>query len=234
MITPNVDAAELSRFGSLASTWWDPNGPARALHDMNPVRCEYVARQAELSGARVLDVGCGAGLLAEALALRGARVTAIDLSPEVLTVARLHALESGVAPDYREMSAEALADAEPEAFDVVTCMEMLEHVPDPESVLRACARLLKPGGVLVASTINRTLRAFALAIVAAEFVVGLLPRGTHRYDQFIKPSELAAALRRAGFKLREVRGLGYDPLLRRARLSDDTAVNYLLSAERRR
>jgi 2-polyprenyl-6-hydroxyphenyl methylase/3-demethylubiquinone-9 3-methyltransferase len=233
MTTANADAAELGRFGSLASTWWDPNGPSRALHDLNPVRCEYVARQAELSAARVLDVGCGGGLLAEAMALRGARVTAIDLSPEVLTVARLHALESGVAVDYREISAEALAEAEPAAYDVVTCMEMLEHVPDPESVLHACARLLKPGGVLVASTINRTPRAFALAIVGAEFVLGLLPRGTHRYDQFIKPSELAAALRRAGFALREVRGLGYDPLLRRARLSDDTAMNYLASAERR-
>jgi 2-polyprenyl-6-hydroxyphenyl methylase/3-demethylubiquinone-9 3-methyltransferase len=229
----NVDAAEIGRFGSLASTWWDPNGPSRALHDLNPVRCEYVARQAVLSGARVLDVGCGGGLLAEAMAARGARVTAIDMSPEVLTVARLHALESGVAVDYREISAEALADAEPGAYDVVTCMEMLEHVPDPESVLRACARLLKPGGMLVASTINRTPHAFALAIVGAEFVLGLLPRGTHRYDQFIKPSELAAALRRAGFALREVRGLGYDPLLRRARLSDDTRMNYLVSAERR-
>jgi 2-polyprenyl-6-hydroxyphenyl methylase/3-demethylubiquinone-9 3-methyltransferase len=233
MSTVNADAAELGRFGSLASTWWDPNGPSRALHDLNPVRCEYVARQATLSGARVVDVGCGGGLLAEALATRGARVTAIDLSPEVLTVARLHALESGVSVDYREISAEALAEAEPGAYDVVTCMEMLEHVPDPESVLRACARLLRPGGVLVASTINRTPRAFALAIVGAEFVLGLLPRGTHRYDQFIKPSELAAALRRAGFAEREVRGLGYDPLLRRARLSDDTAMNYLVSAERR-
>jgi 2-polyprenyl-6-hydroxyphenyl methylase/3-demethylubiquinone-9 3-methyltransferase len=230
----NADPAELARFGELAATWWDPNGPSRALHDLNPARLEYIRARLRLNGARVLDVGCGGGLLAEAMALAGAEVVGIDLSPAVLEVARLHALESGVAVDYREVTVEALADAEPESFDAVTCMEMLEHVPDPSAVVAAAAQLLKPGAPLFLSTLNRTPKAFALAIVGAEYVAGLLPRGTHRYASFIRPSELAAWIRAAGLELADVTGLAYDPILRRARLSTDTQVNYLACATRPR
>lgn len=228
----NADPAELERFGRLAGSWWDPDGPSRALHDLNPVRLEFVRQRAKLAGARVLDVGCGGGLFSEALAASGAQVVAIDLAPEVLGVARLHLIESGRQVDYRETGAEALAAAEPGSFDVVACMEMLEHVPDPAAVIRACAALLKPGGQLFLSTINRTPAAFALAIVGAEYVAGLLPRGTHHYQQFLRPAELDTALRRAGLVLREVRGLGYEPILRRAWLARSTAVNYLMHAEK--
>lgn len=228
----NVDPAEIARFGELAATWWDPNGPSRALHDLNPARLEYVRARTRLRGARVLDVGCGGGLLSEAMAVAGAEVVGIDLSPSVLEVARLHALESGLTIDYREVAIETLADVEPGSFDAVTCMEMLEHVPDPAAVIGAAARLLKPGGSLFLSTLNRTPKAFALAIVGAEYVAGLLPRGTHRYASFIRPSELAAWLRAAGLELLDVTGLAYDPILRRARLSSDTQVNYLACATR--
>ncbi len=187
----NVDPAEIARFGQLAARWWDPNGEARPLHDLNPARLGYVAERVRLDGAEVLDVGCGGGLLSEALASRGARVTALDLSPEVLEAARLHLYESGLKVDYREQSVESLAEQSPARFDAITCMEMLEHVPDPASVVEACARLLKPGGRLFLSTLNRTPAAFGLAIVGAEYVMRLLPRGTHRYAQFIRPSELA-------------------------------------------
>jgi 2-polyprenyl-6-hydroxyphenyl methylase/3-demethylubiquinone-9 3-methyltransferase len=230
----NVDPAELARFGELASTWWDPSGPSRALHDLNPARLEYVRVRARLRGARVVDVGCGGGLLAEAMATEGADVLGIDLAPAVLEVARLHALESGVLLDYRESSIEALAEREPDRFDVVTCMEMLEHVPDPAAIVAAAARLLKPGGTLFLSTLNRTPKAFALAIVGAEYVARLLPRGTHRYASFIRPSELGAWIREAGLDLVDVTGLAYDPILRRARLSADASVNYLASATRPR
>jgi 2-polyprenyl-6-hydroxyphenyl methylase/3-demethylubiquinone-9 3-methyltransferase len=228
----NVDPAELVKFGDLAHTWWDPNGESRALHDLNPVRLDFVRRHARLSGARVLDVGCGGGLLSEAIAAEGASVVGIDLAPEVVAVARLHLHELGLHVDYRQSSPEALAAREPAAYDVVTCMEMLEHVPDPGSVLHACAALLKPGGKLFVSTINRTPLAFAFAIVGAEYLAGLLPKGTHRYEQFIRPSELARGLRAAGLELGEVRGLGYEPILRRAWLSDRTAVNYVAVAEK--
>jgi 2-polyprenyl-6-hydroxyphenyl methylase/3-demethylubiquinone-9 3-methyltransferase len=230
----NADPAELARFGELAASWWDPDGPSRALHDLNPARLGYVRARVRLRGARVLDVGCGGGLMSEAMAIAGAEVVGIDLSPAVLEVARLHALESGVAVDYREIAVEALADAEPASFDAVTCMELLEHVPDAAAVVAATARLLKPGGTLFLSTLNRTPKAFALAIVGAEYVARLLPRGTHRYDQFIRPSELAAWIRAAGLELVDVTGLAYDPILRRARLSSDTAVNYLACATRPR
>lgn len=226
----NVDPAELARFGQLAARWWDPNGEARPLHDLNPARLGYVAERVGLNGAEVLDVGCGGGLLSEALAARGARVTALDLSPEVLEAARLHLYESGLKVDYREQSVESLAEQCPARFDAITCMEMLEHVPDPASIVEACARLLKPGGRLFLSTLNRTPAAFGLAIVGAEYVMRLLPRGTHRYAQFIRPSELAGALRRASLELEDVSGLHYNPLTRSATVGGHTQVNYLACA----
>lgn len=226
----NADPAELARFGQLAARWWDPNGEARPLHDLNPARLGYVAERVRLDGAEVLDVGCGGGLLSEALAARGGRVTALDLSPEVLEAARLHLYESGLKVDYREQSVESLAQECPQRFDAVTCMEMLEHVPDPASVVEACARLLKPGGRLFLSTLNRTPAAFGLAIVGAEYVMRLLPRGTHRYAQFIRPSELAGAIRSAGLELEDVSGLHYNPLTRSASVGGHTQVNYLACA----
>ncbi|MBN8739647.1 MAG: bifunctional 3-demethylubiquinol 3-O-methyltransferase/2-polyprenyl-6-hydroxyphenol methylase [Lysobacterales bacterium 69-70] len=231
-VSENVDRSETAKFDRLASRWWDPDGESRPLHDLNPVRLAYVAGRVSLRGARVLDVGCGGGLLSEALAAAGAEVTAIDLAPGVLDVARLHLYESGLKVDYREISAEALAAQQPASFDAITCMEMLEHVPDPASIVEACARLLKPGGSWFASTLNRTPRAFALGIVGAEYLLRLLPRGTHHYRQFIKPSELAAALRASGLELDDLRGLDYNPLTRRARLVDSVAVNYLVSARK--
>ena len=234
MDTTNVDPAELEKFSKLATSWWDPHGPSRALHDLNPARLDYVREFATLKGARVLDLGCGGGLLSEALAREGADVVGIDLATDVVEVAKLHLHESGQHVDYRETSAEALAEAEPESFDVVCCMEMLEHVPDPASVLAASARLLKPGGKYFASTINRTPAAFALAIVGAEYLARLLPKGTHDYSQFIRPSEFAAWVRAAGLSLADVRGLAYDPILRRGRLTSITAVNYLVHAEKPR
>jgi len=231
-VSENVDRSETAKFDRLASRWWDPDGESRPLHDLNPVRLAYVAERVSLRGARVLDVGCGGGLLSEALAAAGAEVTAIDLAPNVLDVARLHLYESGLKVDYREISAEALAVQQPASFDAITCMEMLEHVPDPASVVDACARLLKPGGRWFASTLNRTPQAFALGIVGAEYLLRLLPRGTHHYRQFIKPSELAAALRTSGLELEDLRGLEYNPLTRRARLIDSVAINYLVSARK--
>jgi 2-polyprenyl-6-hydroxyphenyl methylase / 3-demethylubiquinone-9 3-methyltransferase len=231
-VSENVDRSETAKFDRLASRWWDPDGESRPLHDLNPVRLAYVAERASLRGARVLDVGCGGGLLSEALAAAGADVTAIDLASGVLDVARLHLYESGVRVDYREISAEALATEQPGSFDAITCMEMLEHVPDPGSVIEACARLLKPGGRWFASTLNRTPQAFALGIVGAEYLLRLLPRGTHHYRQFIKPSEMAAALRASGLELEDVRGLDYNPLTRRARLVPSVAVNYLVCARK--
>jgi 2-polyprenyl-6-hydroxyphenyl methylase/3-demethylubiquinone-9 3-methyltransferase len=228
----NADHAELQRFAALAPRWWDPEGESRPLHDLNPVRLEYIAARCRLSGAQVVDVGCGGGLLSEALAARGAQVTGIDLGTEVLEVARLHLLESGLAVDYREQSAEAHAEERPGHYDVLACMELLEHVPDPESVVRACAAMLKPGGQAFFSTLNRTPAAFAAAIVGAEYLLRLLPRGTHTWSKFIRPSELARALRAAGLVVRDIRGLRYDPILRRAWLADDTSVNYLLHADK--
>jgi 2-polyprenyl-6-hydroxyphenyl methylase/3-demethylubiquinone-9 3-methyltransferase len=232
MAERNADPAELARFGALAQRWWDPEGESRALHDINPLRLEFVADRCRLAGAHAIDVGCGGGLLSEALAAKGARTTALDLGTEVLAVARLHLHESGLHVDYREESAEQHADAHPGAYDVLTCMEMLEHVPDPAAVVRACATLLKPGGRAFFSTINRTPLAFAAAIVGAEYVLRLLPRGTHQYSRFIRPSELSRALRDAGLAVREIVGIAYDPILRRARLSPRTSVNYLLFAEK--
>ena len=226
----NFRQSELDKFAELANRWWDPDGPQKPLHALNPARLRYVAERAPLADARVLDVGCGGGLLSEAMAKAGAKVTALDLAPELVKVARLHALESGVEVDYRVQSVEALASAEPGSFDAVTCMEMLEHVPDPAAILAACATLLRPGGRLFVSTINRTPAAFALAIVGAEYVARLLPAGTHRYSEFIRPSELAAWLRGAGLELEDVSGLMYEPWRNAARLVRRTDVNYLACA----
>lgn len=226
----NFHQAELDRFAALANRWWDPGGPQKPLHALNPARLGYVAARAPLAGSRVLDVGCGGGLLSEAMAQAGAKVTALDLAPELVKVARLHALESGVEVDYRVQSVEALASAEPGSFDVVTCMEMLEHVPDPGAILAACATLLRPGGRLFVSTINRTPGAFALAIVGAEYIARLLPTGTHHYSEFIRPSELAGWLRAAGLELEDVSGLRYEPWRNAARVVSRTDVNYLACA----
>jgi len=226
----NYHQAELDKFAALASRWWDPDGPQKALHVLNPVRLDYVRQRVDLDGARVLDVGCGGGLLSEALARAGAQVTAIDLAAELVKVARLHGLESGVKVDYQVKAVEELAAERPGSFDAVTCMEMLEHVPDPGAIIAACARLLRPGGRLFLSTLNRTPAAFALAIVGAEYVARLLPAGTHHYADFIKPSELAAWLRASGLQLEDVSGLRYAPLLNRASLSRNTRVNYLACA----
>lgn len=227
---PNFHQGELDKFNALANRWWDPHGPQKALHALNPARLGYVAARIPLQDAQVLDLGCGAGLLSEALAQAGARVTAIDLAPDLIKVAKLHRLESGVDVDYRLQSAESLAQAQPGSFDAVACMEMLEHVPDPGAILAACAALLKPGGRLFVSTLNRTPAAFALAIVGAEYVARLLPKGTHQYRDFIKPSELAHWLRDAGMQVEDVSGLMYEPWSNRARLVARTHVNYLACA----
>lgn len=226
----NFNQAELDKFGALANRWWDPDGPQKALHALNPARLGYVSARTTLRNADVLDVGCGGGLLSEALAHEGAHVTALDLSPELVKVARLHGLESGVKVDYRVQSVESLAMEKAGGFDAITCMEMLEHVPDPAAIIDACATLLKPGGKLFLSTLNRTPAAFALAIVGAEYVARLLPKGTHQYRDFIRPSELAAWLRAAGLQLQDVSGLMYEPWRNAARVIDRTDVNYLACA----
>ena len=228
----NFSQVELDKFNELAHRWWDPQGPQKALHALNPARLGYVAERTPLRGARVLDVGCGGGLLSEALAGEDAEVTALDLAPDLLKIARLHGLESGRKVDYRQVSVEALATEMPASFDAITCMEMLEHVPDPASVLHACATLLKPGGRLFLSTLNRTPAAFALAIVGAEYVARVLPKGTHRYQDFIRPSELAAWLRDAGLQLEDVSGLVYEPWRNAARIGRRTDVNYLACARK--
>ncbi|MFB9011351.1 bifunctional 2-polyprenyl-6-hydroxyphenol methylase/3-demethylubiquinol 3-O-methyltransferase UbiG [Xanthomonas arboricola] len=226
----NFHQSELDKFAALANRWWDADGPQKPLHALNPVRLDYVSARLGLAGARVLDVGCGGGLLSESMARLGAQVTAIDLAPELVKVARLHSLESGVQVDYRVQSVEDLAAEQPGSFDAVTCMEMLEHVPDPTAIIRACASLLKPGGKLFLSTLNRTPAAFALAVVGAEYIARLLPRGTHHYKDFIKPAELAAWLRSAALQLEDVSGMVYEPWRNRARLSSRTEVNYLAYA----
>ena len=228
----NFSQAELDKFDDLAQRWWDPRGPQKALHALNPARLGYVAERVQLRDAAVLDVGCGGGLLSEALAQAGAKVTAIDLAPNLLKVARLHGLESGIKVDYREMPVEALAEQAPASFDAITCMEMLEHRPEPASIIDACARLLKPGGRLFLSTLNRTPAAFALAIVGAEYVARVLPKGTHQYRDFIKPSELAKWLREAGLELEDVSGLMYEPWRNSARVVSRTDINYLACARK--
>ena len=233
MNAPNVDAAELAKFSELAHRWWDPESEFRPLHEINPLRLAWIDGLAPLAGRRVLDVGCGGGILAEAMARKGAEVLGIDLAEKSLKVAQLHALETGVANlRYREVAVEALAAEQPAGFDVVTCMEMLEHVPDPASVVRACAALVKPGGWVFFSTLNRNPKSFLFAIVGAEYVLQLLPKGTHEYARFIRPSELAAWCREAGLGLQATRGMEYNPLTRRYRLSADTSVNDLLATRK--
>ncbi len=229
----NADPAELAKFSELAHRWWDPESEFRPLHQINPLRLDWINSLAGLSGKRVLDVGCGGGILSDSMARKGANVTGIDLSTKALRVASLHALEAETPNlQFREVSVESLADEQPASFDVVTCMEMLEHVPDPTSVVRACARLVKPGGWVFFSTINRNAKAFALAIVGAEYVLNMLPRGTHEYAKLIRPSELAASCRSVGLEVNGTRGLEYNPLTRRYWLSDDTSVNYLVATRR--
>lgn len=229
----NADPAELAKFSELAHRWWDPESEFRPLHQINPLRLDWINSLSGLSGKRVLDVGCGGGILSDSMARKGANVTGIDLSTKALRVASLHALEAETPNlQFREVSVESLADEQPASFDVVTCMEMLEHVPDPTSVVRACARLVKPGGWVFFSTINRNAKAFALAIVGAEYVLNMLPRGTHEYAKLIRPSELAASCRSVGLEVNGTRGLEYNPLTRRYWLSDDTSVNYLVATRR--
>lgn len=223
----NVDTAELAKFEAMAQRWWDPAGEFRPLHDLNPTRIDYIDARAGLAGRRILDVGCGGGLVSEAMAQRGADVCGIDMARGPLEVARLHAMESGVKVDYRLTSAEQLAAESPASFDVVTCLEMLEHVPRPSEVVAALARLVRPGGHVICSTINRGPKAFMLAIVGAEYVLRLLPAGTHEYARFIRPSELAGYARDAGLRLSDLAGIDYDPFSRRARITGDTSVNYL-------
>ena len=232
MTTENVSRAEVDKFGALANRWWDENGPQKPLHQLNPARLDYVAKQIPLKGKKILDVGCGGGLLSEALAREGADVVALDLSSELIEIAKLHLYESRVKVDYRLQSVESLAGEMAGQFDAVTCMEMLEHVPDPSSILRACEKLLKPGGKLFASTLNRTPAAFAVAIVGAEYLANLLPKGTHEYQKFIKPSELASWCRAEGFNVTDISGLAYNPLNGKAWVNDRTDINYLMTAEK--
>jgi 2-polyprenyl-6-hydroxyphenyl methylase/3-demethylubiquinone-9 3-methyltransferase len=224
----NVDAGEIAKFEALAQRWWDPKGEFRPLHELNPLRLGFIEEHLPLEGKSVLDVGCGGGILSEAMARRGAHVLGIDLAPAPLEVAQLHALEAQVPLEYRLVSAEELAGTAAARFDAVTCMEMLEHVPDPESVMLALARLVRPGGHVFVSTINRNLKSFLLAIVGAEYVMRMLPRGTHEYERFLRPSELVAMARRAGLELGEIAGIEYQPLKGTFSLSSDASVNYLV------
>ncbi|HMK84457.1 MAG TPA: bifunctional 2-polyprenyl-6-hydroxyphenol methylase/3-demethylubiquinol 3-O-methyltransferase UbiG [Steroidobacteraceae bacterium] len=223
---PNVDPAELAKFSALAQRWWDPRGPQKPLHDLNPLRLAYVARAVALASSKILDVGCGGGILCESMAGAGARVLGIDLAQPVLEVARLHALEAKVSVEYRAIAAEDLALERPAEFDAVTCMEMLEHVPDPAAMIDTLARLVRPGGSIVVSTLNRHPKAFAVAIAGAEYLAGVLPRGTHEYLKFIRPSELARWGRSCGLDLEDLSGVSYNPLTRAFRLSRDLKVNY--------
>ncbi|CUJ50633.1 bifunctional 2-polyprenyl-6-hydroxyphenol methylase/3-demethylubiquinol 3-O-methyltransferase UbiG [Achromobacter xylosoxidans] len=231
--TVNADQAELDKFGALASRWWDPESEFKPLHAINPLRLEWIQESVgSLAGKKVLDVGCGGGILSEAMARSGAQVTGIDLADKSLKIAKLHGLESGVKVEYRKVPVEQLAAEQPGQYDVVTCMEMLEHVPDPASIVRACAALIKPGGWVFFSTLNRNPKSFLFAIIGAEYVLRLLPRGTHTYDMFIKPSELAAAARGAGLEPVGMRGMEYNPITQIYSLTSDTSVNYLMATRK--
>jgi 2-polyprenyl-6-hydroxyphenyl methylase/3-demethylubiquinone-9 3-methyltransferase len=226
----NVDPTEIDKFSALAAKWWDPTSEFKPLHEINPLRLNWIDGIVGLAGKKVVDVGCGGGILSESMAARGADVLGIDLAEKALKVAGLHKLETGVAVSYECIAAEALAAREPGSRDVVTCMEMLEHVPDPASIVAACAALVKPGGHLFFSTINRNAKAYALAVIGAEYILGLLPRGTHDYAKFVKPSELTRFCRQAGLNVREIRGMTYNPLTKYYGLGTDTDVNYLIHA----
>ncbi len=228
----NADPAEVRKFSDLAHRWWDPESEFRPLHEINPLRLGWIDRHAALAGKTVLDIGCGGGILSESMAALGATVTGIDLSEKALGVARLHLFESGHHVDYHHASAEVFAEAHPEGFDVVTCMEMLEHVPDPASTVAACARLVKPGGQVFFSTLNRNPKAYLFAVIGAEYVLKLLPKGTHDYAKFIKPSELARYCREAGLEVSELIGMSYNPLTRVYSLGTDASVNYLIHARK--
>ncbi|KQZ98798.1 bifunctional 2-polyprenyl-6-hydroxyphenol methylase/3-demethylubiquinol 3-O-methyltransferase UbiG [Achromobacter sp. Root565] len=229
----NADQAEIDKFSALASRWWDPESEFKPLHAINPLRLEWIQECAgSLAGRKVLDVGCGGGILSEAMARSGADVTGIDLADKSLKIARLHGLESGVKVEYRKVPVEELAAEQPGQYDVVTCMEMLEHVPDPASIVRACSTLVKPGGWVFFSTLNRNAKSFVFAIIGAEYVLRLLPRGTHTYDQFIKPSELSAAARGAALEPVSMRGMEYNPITQIYSLSSDTSVNYLMATRK--
>ena len=228
----NADPAELQKFSDLAHRWWDPESEFKPLHQINPLRLDWIDNAARIANKRVVDIGCGGGILAESMATRGAQVTGVDLSEKALGVARLHLFESGQSVDYRLISAEDLAREAPASFDVVTCMEMLEHVPDPASTIRACATLVKPGGHVFFSTLNRNLKAYLMAVVGAEYVLNLLPKGTHEYAKFIKPSELARYVREAGLDVEELVGMNYNPFSKVYSLGRDTDVNYLMRTSR--
>ena len=225
--TPNIDPSELNKFEELASRWWDPNSEFKPLHDINPLRTDYIRERVPLDGRKIIDIGCGGGLLSESLAELGGQVTGIDMGEAPLTVARLHRLETGIEVDYQRSTAEQMAEQYPETFDICTCLEMLEHVPDPASVIEACARLVKPGGQLFFSTINRNPKSYLLAIIGAEYVLRMLPKGTHDYRKFIRPSELDRWARAAGLVLNELTGMSFNPLTQQYKLGQDVDVNYL-------
>ncbi len=227
----NHDPAELAKFSQLAHRWWDPESEFKPLHDLNPLRLKWIEGWTPLKDKRVLDVGCGGGILSESMALQGAQVDGIDLAEKPLGVARLHSLETGIAVNYEAIAVETLAQRQPAAYDVVTCMEMLEHVPDPESIIRACASLVKPGGMVFFSTLNRTLKSYLMAIIGAEYVLRLLPRGTHDHGRFIKPSELSRWARAAGLQICDLQGVHYHPLVRRFHVARGADVNYLLCCQ---
>jgi len=229
----NADPIELEKFSQLAHKWWDPNSEFKPLHDINPLRLDYIDRHAGLAGKTVLDVGCGGGILSESMAGLGANVTGIDLSDKALQVAKLHLLESGNQVDYRKVAVEKLAAEQPEHYDVVTCLEMLEHVPDPSSVIAACAKLVKPDGWIFLSTLNRNPKSYLLAVIGAEYILNMLPRGTHDYAKFIKPSELAQSCRNAGLSLDNIIGMSYNPITRVYSLGKDTDVNYMVACRKR-
>uniref|UniRef100_B1XVR0 Ubiquinone biosynthesis O-methyltransferase n=1 Tax=Polynucleobacter necessarius subsp. necessarius (strain STIR1) TaxID=452638 RepID=B1XVR0_POLNS len=228
----NVDQSEITKFSALAHRWWDPNSEFKPLHAINPLRLDWIKSFVNLEGRKVVDVGCGGGILAESISQSGAETTGIDLSEKALKVAELHALEVGANLTYRSISAEALADEQSEQYDVVTCTEMLEHVPDPASIVRACAKLCKPGGTLFFSTLNRSPKSYLFAIIGAEYILKLLPKGTHEYAKFIKPSELAAFTRYAGLEMIGIKGLGYNPLTQVYSLSNDVDVNYMIAVRK--
>lgn len=228
----NVHQHEIEKFGSQAERWWDPQGEFKTLHDVNPLRIRFIQDYADLQGKRIVDVGCGGGILTEGLAKLGADALGIDLSEDLIDIADLHGLESGVKASYKKISAEALAEQDPEGFDHVTCMEMLEHVPDPGSIIAACAKMVKPGGMVFFSTLNRVPKAYLLAIVAAEHVLKMVPKGTHKYKTFIKPSELSQTARQAGLELQGMVGIEYNPFSKRFKLGKDIDVNYIAAFKR--